>query len=173
MGGQNSKEDFGGLDGEKKKKKRGGIMNCQCGKGRDDNDEVEADGRGGNGTRLTEEEWAKVKTGKMQGIPGAPDLLAEEAVSSHRRHRKRRDEEPDETQALNGGATGPSSNAHPAPASSGSHLHLPNDQSAGPRFSVGDRVRCACTRWCAPCQPSCSDWLACAALSRALSPPLA
>ena len=43
MGGQNSKEDFGGLDGEKKKKKRGGIMNCQCGKGRDDNDEVEED----------------------------------------------------------------------------------------------------------------------------------
>ena len=70
MGGQNSKEDFGGLDGEKKKKKRGGIMNCQCGKGRDDNDEVEADGRGGTALGLLKRSGPRSRREKCKAFLG-------------------------------------------------------------------------------------------------------
>ena len=146
MGGQSSKDYPGDEDGGKQKKK-GGIMNCQCGKGRDDQDEVEADNRGAKGTRLSEEEWAQVKTGKLQGTPGAPDLLAEEAVTSHRKHRKPREDEAEETEALTGAST---RHAEPPAAPSGSHLRLPNEQSAAARFAPNDRVKCACTRWFLP-----------------------
>ncbi|KAJ1470271.1 hypothetical protein T484DRAFT_1980439 [Baffinella frigidus] len=146
MGGQSSKDYPEDDVGDGKKKKKGGIMNCHCGKGRDDQDEVVSDPRTGKGTRLSEEEWAQVKTGKLQGIPGAPDLLAEEAVSSHRRHRKRKDDEAEETEMLVAGSTH-TRHAEPPSAPSGSHLRLPNEQSGAARFAANDRVKCACTRW--------------------------
>lgn len=149
MGGQSSKDYPEDDVGDGKKKKKGGIMNCHCGKGRDDQDEVVSDPRTGKGTRLSEEEWAQVKTGKLQGIPGAPDLLAEEAVSSHRRHRKRKDDEAEETEMLVAGSTH-TRHAEPPSAPSGSHLRLPNEQSGAARFAANDRVKCACTRWYLP-----------------------
>ena len=72
MGNQGSAERSreGGKEGKEKKK---GFLNCQCGKGRDDKDEVNGPGRARAGTKLTEEEWAQVKTGRLHVDRGQGD----------------------------------------------------------------------------------------------------
>jgi hypothetical protein len=171
MGGQSSKGSFDSKDREPGSKKKGGsFMSCTCGKGRDDKDEVQT-APGANGTRLTEEEWAAVKTGRLDAAKFTkPDLLSEGADESPSRgqHRKRitRNKESSEEgngfgspqpTAMNGadGARGreggmgdkdrttrvTSPSATRQEDSNGNH----NPQEL--RFAVGDRVRCACSRW--------------------------
>ena len=85
MGNQGSSErprDERGRDGKGDKEKKKSFLNCQCGKGRDDKDEINGENRGTKGTKLTEEEWAKVKTGRLHVDRGQPDLVLEESEHS-------------------------------------------------------------------------------------------
>ena len=60
MGNQGSAErsrEERGRDGKGSQEKKSSFLNCQCGKGRDDKDEINGSNRGTKGTKLTEEEW--------------------------------------------------------------------------------------------------------------------
>mmetsp|Transcript_37000 Transcript_37000/g.57875 ORF Transcript_37000/g.57875 Transcript_37000/m.57875 type:complete len:248 (-) Transcript_37000:104-847(-) len=164
MGGKASKEYGVEEDGGRKAPK---FMGCSCGKGRDDKDEEEVRGQK---VRLSEEEWAAVKTGRYKGPgmnAGGLSFAQEEAFASEPKanHRKRRDKgiqdpeidpfpEPDfpSTRGPNGSASGHSrSTTQPEVASSSSQRSALNGR--GPkapdelRFKVGDRVKCVCHKW--------------------------
>eukprot|EP00961_Rhodomonas_salina_P077994 1047433-Rhodomonas_salina.1 len=148
-------------------------MNCTCGKGRDDKDEVRQTGPGSNGTRLTEEEWAGVRTGRLDAAKLAkPDLLSEGADESPSRgqHRKRLTRNKEDANGIDSPLLPPGAMGSPSPArgergmgESGreeserrprvtSPGNATREESNGNhdsqlRFAVGDRVRCACSRW--------------------------
>eukprot|EP00286_Rhodomonas_abbreviata_P027602 CAMPEP_0181294590 /NCGR_PEP_ID=MMETSP1101-20121128/3689_1 /TAXON_ID=46948 /ORGANISM="Rhodomonas abbreviata, Strain Caron Lab Isolate" /LENGTH=229 /DNA_ID=CAMNT_0023399273 /DNA_START=198 /DNA_END=883 /DNA_ORIENTATION=- len=168
MGGNSSKSSSDpGNESLDPKAKKGSLLNCTCGKGRDDKDEVQAEGPGKNGTRLTEEEWAAVRrTGKLGTGKSGPDLLSEEMdqASTRGQHRKRisrgngaSDADMDAGPFPSNGQVGmmnspqarevgnPVQGFHPSPASGQA---LNGHRGIGERrFKIGDRVRCACSRW--------------------------
>ena len=150
-GGEGS-GDGGGRGRDKKKS----FLNCQCGKGRDDKDEINSEGRT-KGTKLTEEEWAKVKSGRMHVDRGQPDLVLEEADHSKVPSRSRLYKE-------GGGADSTAAEGRSADAGAGAKLdknpYRSSSRSEKPqvkapeRFKAGDRVKCACKKWCACPPPS-------------------
>ncbi|EKX44361.1 hypothetical protein GUITHDRAFT_109811 [Guillardia theta CCMP2712] len=130
-------------------KKKNSFLSCQCGKGRDDKDEVQTNARATNGTKLTEEEWAKVKTGRLHVERGVPDLVQEEADTEKERQRARhsRNYMEDGMEEEKGrGKKKLSEPNHTGSPSSPNSNPRPLDKNAL-RFKVGDRVKCACTKW--------------------------
>lgn len=156
MGNQSSAdrgdcEGAGGGGGQGQEKKKS-FLNCQCGKGRDDKDEINGAGRT-KGTKLTEEEWAQVKSGRMHVDRGQPDLVLEEAEQSKVPSRSRLYKEGAENDG--GGAEGKSTDAGAvAKLDKNPYRSLPKSDKPQvktlERFKVGDRVKCACKKWCLP-----------------------
>uniref|UniRef100_A0A7S0YGY9 Uncharacterized protein n=1 Tax=Hemiselmis tepida TaxID=464990 RepID=A0A7S0YGY9_9CRYP len=143
MGNSNS-SDAQGADGRTLPKKKKSGMMCACGKGRDDNDEEVGRGdRFGNSQRLTEDEWAAVKTGRLHIERTQPDLVSEagDGLTPPGPRKKRSGKDRGEKSINVAGddheANGRSGGGEPAP---------PFDESKL-RFKMGDRVRCVCTRW--------------------------
>jgi len=137
-------------DGRQSKTKKKSFLNCQCGKGRDDKDEIDGENRGGTkGTRLTEEEWAKVKTGRLHVDRGQPDLVLEESEHSSFAFTRRLTQGPykeaDAGEAMSSREQGVKKEPkNPYRHSSRSEMQ----QAKMPeRFKVGDRVKCACKKW--------------------------
>ena len=161
MGNQSSSEkqtdsagEYVGRDRQKKKKKSS-LLNCQCGKGRDDKDEIDVGGARA-GTKLTEEEWAKVKTGRLHIDRGQPDLVLEESEHPKPRSRPNKDSEvasdararaSRRAEQRNGNGVSTAKHEEPSnpykKSTSTAHQKLPE------RFKIGDRVKCACKKWCA------------------------
>jgi hypothetical protein len=160
MGNQSSadrgeREGDGGGGGRGREKKKS-FLNCQCGKGRDDKDEINGAGRT-KGTKLTEEEWAQVKSGRMHVDRGQPDLVLEEADHSKVPSRSRLYREGAGNDG--GGAEGRSTDAGAgAKVEKNPYRSLPKSEKpqvkTPERFKVGDRVKCACKKWCLslPCR---------------------
>ena len=150
MGNQGSAErermmEEDGEGGQNKTKKKS-FLNCQCGKGRDDKDEIDGENRGGTkGTRLTEEEWAKVKTGRLHVDRGQPDLVLEESEHSKVPPRSRLYKEGDAGEAVSSREQGvkkePKNPYRHSSRSEAQQVKMPE------RFKVGDRVKCACKKW--------------------------
>mmetsp|Transcript_46727 Transcript_46727/g.93587 ORF Transcript_46727/g.93587 Transcript_46727/m.93587 type:complete len:243 (-) Transcript_46727:305-1033(-) len=159
MGAQSGKEKYDSEGENGQKKKVGSFMNCTCGKGRDDKDEVQT-GPGSNGTRLTEEEWAAVRTGRLDAAKLAkPDLLSDgtDMSPSRGQHRKRLTRNRDPSEGGHGFDSPQSGKAEGREGSKvGTEGATPptrvedsngNQNPQQLRFAVGDRVRCACSRW--------------------------
>jgi hypothetical protein len=154
MGNQPSAETDDAEGGSERKKKS--FLNCQCGRGRDDKDEVNGDRHQGKVTRLTEEEWAKVKTGRLHVDRGQPDLVLEESEHSKVPPRSRLYAEGDAVRAdrANGGSRETAAGAGAKQEPKNPYKDLLSKDKEKPRataplrFKVGDRVKCACKKWC-------------------------
>jgi hypothetical protein len=149
MGNQGSAERSreGGKEGKEKKK---GFLNCQCGKGRDDKDEVNGPGRARAGTKLTEEEWAQVKTGRLHVDRGQPDLVLEEAGHSKVPPRSKLYKEGgDATVEARSNGTSAAKHEPKNPYRSSARTADKAQVKPPERFKVNDRVKCACKKWCA------------------------
>jgi len=154
MGNQGSAErprDATGHDGKGGKDKKKSFLNCQCGKGRDDKDEINGENRGTKGTKLTEEEWAQVKTGRLHVERGQPDLVLEESEQTKVPPRSRlykESESASEGRAGEGRSRGSATRQESrnpyksaSPGTGKPQVKVPE------RFKVGDRVKCACKKW--------------------------
>jgi hypothetical protein len=144
----------GGHEGQLTKK--GTFLNCACAKGKEETDGVAT--TRGKVTKLTEEEWAAVKAGRMYADhPKQPDLISEE-LSSVKPDSKKSNGHSD-VKTSNGHSHGRTAdhNGRTAdlvqPSNKGPNLgdELQESNSNDPfqilRFKVGDRVRCVCTRY--------------------------
>ena len=154
MGNQSSADRSEGKgnedEGQTRRNKKKSFLNCQCGKGRDDKDEIDGEGRT-KGTKLTEEEWAKVKSGRMHVDRGQPDLVLEESEQSKAPSRARLYKD--------GETIGETRNSETAAKQEPKNPYRNVSRTDKPqvkmpeRFKVGDRVKCACKKWYSPLLP--------------------
>ena len=136
--------------------KKGTFLNCACAKGKEETDGV-ANSRG-RVTKLTEEEWAAVKAGRVHcdNQQKQPNLLAEELLSSsgtdsNKAHTK------SEIKVSNGHSHSGASDILTIKKKNRSRADesddrctldsKPEDRLENLRFKVGDRVRCVCSRY--------------------------
>jgi hypothetical protein len=143
----NSQANSGGKH-EGQLTKKGTFLNCACAKGKEETDGVAT--TRGKVTKLTEEEWAAVKAGRMYSDhPKQPDLVSEE-LSSVKPDSKKMTGQSD-IKASNGHSHNGRAADVVQPSNKGvgdeSKEADTNTQFQNLRFKVGDRVRCVCTRY--------------------------
>jgi hypothetical protein len=138
----------GGHEGQLTKK--GTFLNCACAKGKEETDGVAT--TRGKVTKLTEEEWAAVKAGRMYADhPKQPDLVSEELSSFKPESKKSAVQS--EVKASNGHSHNGRAAEPVQPSNKGNNLGDESKESdttvpfQNLRFKVGDRVRCVCTRY--------------------------
>jgi hypothetical protein len=148
MGNKQASGGGGGHEGQLTKK--GTFLNCACAKGKEETDGVAT--TRGKVTKLTEEEWAAVKAGRMYADhQKQPDLISEE-LSSTKPDSKKSNRNSD-VKTSNGHSHNGRSADSLQPSNKGSNLGDESKESdttdpfQNLRFKVGDRVRCVCTRY--------------------------
>ena len=145
----NKQANGGTNSGEGQLTKKGTFLNCACAKGKEETDGV-ANTRG-KVTKLTEEEWAAVKAGRVSSSDNikSPNFLAEELSPNLNLENKKsvsssngkisngiskdgvKSCKVDGADEVNGKAPDPTS----------------DERLQNLRFKVGDRVRCVCSRY--------------------------
>ena len=135
--------------------KKGTFLNCACAKGKEETDGV-ATSRG-RVTKLTEEEWAAVKAGRVHcDNAKQPSLFAEELLSNSVTDNKKVNSNT-ESKASNGHSQNGSSDTAPnkkkdrSKQEESEKSNTSDSKTEDPfqnlRFKVGDRVRCVCSRY--------------------------
>jgi hypothetical protein len=148
MGNKSSSAD----SSEGRLTKKGTFLNCACAKGKEETDGF-ASSRG-KVTKLTEEEWAAVKAGRVSDNAKQPDLLAEEMFPSTKPESKKPSSNSD-SKSSNGHShksrttdiKKPDDSVENEVKSSSASDSKSEDRFQNLRFKVGDRVRCVCSRY--------------------------